>query len=134
MSASHFAHSLGALFGRVRRWPSLIWRWEMKLRGVRLGGPVDLIGRPIVSVHPGSELRCEGGIHLFSSPRGNPLGIFQPCVIRTLAPGARLIIGNEVGMSGAVVCAANSITIGEGTILGSGAMVFDNDFHAPEAD
>ncbi len=32
-------------------------------------------------------------------------------------------------MSGAVVCAASQIEIGEGTLIGDGAMIIDNDFH-----
>ena len=43
-----------------------------------------------------------------------------------------MILGPRVGMSGTVICAGKSIEIGEGTILGAGAMVVDNDFHAPE--
>lgn len=37
-------------------------------------------------------------------------------------------------MSAAVVCAGLCIEIGEGTILGAGAMVLDNDFHSPEGE
>jgi acetyltransferase-like isoleucine patch superfamily enzyme len=33
-------------------------------------------------------------------------------------------------MSSAVICAEKEIVIGEGTILGAGAMIIDNDFHA----
>jgi acetyltransferase-like isoleucine patch superfamily enzyme len=71
------------------------------------------------------------GIALASARRANPLGNFQPCVLRTLAPGARLHLGLRVGVSAAVICAGVSVEIGEGTILGAGAMVLDNDFHVP---
>jgi acetyltransferase-like isoleucine patch superfamily enzyme len=71
------------------------------------------------------------GVHIYSSTRANPLGLSQPCVLRALAPGARLVLGREVGLSGTVVCAGNSIEIGDHTILGAGAMVLDNDFHQP---
>jgi len=33
------------------------------------------------------------------------------------------------GASGAVLCAGLSIEIGEGTLIGVGAMILDNDFH-----
>jgi acetyltransferase-like isoleucine patch superfamily enzyme len=55
-------------------------------------------------------------------------------VLRTLAAGAVLEIGRGCGLSGAVVCAAREVSIGEGTILGSGAMVIDNDFHEPAGE
>ena len=35
------------------------------------------------------------------------------------------------GLSGAVICAGLSVEIGEGTLIGSGAMILDNDFHFP---
>jgi len=97
-------------------------------------GLVIFHGRPLLSVAPGSEFVLEGENTLASATRANPLGNFQPCVVRTIAPGAVLRLGRGVAMSGAVVCAARSIEIGEGTILGSGAMIIDNDFHEPEGD
>jgi acetyltransferase-like isoleucine patch superfamily enzyme len=36
-----------------------------------------------------------------------------------------------VGLSSNSVCAALRIDIGEGTFVGAGAMIFDNDFHSP---
>ncbi len=36
----------------------------------------------------------------------------------------------NVGASGAVICAGLSIEIDEGTLIGAGAMIIDNDFHA----
>jgi len=97
-------------------------------------GPVVFLGRPIISVWAGSEMVLAGGNQLASSPRCNPLGNFQPCVLRTLAPYAVLHLGRSVGASAAVLCAASRIEIGEGTILGAGAMVLDNDFHLPLGD
>jgi acetyltransferase-like isoleucine patch superfamily enzyme len=38
-------------------------------------------------------------------------------------------MGANSGASGAVLCAGLSIEIGEGTLIGSGAMILDNDFH-----
>jgi len=75
-----------------------------------------------------------GENEVFSSPRCNPLGNFQPCVLRTLGAGARIELAKGVGLSGTVLCAGVEIVIGEGTILGSGAMVIDNDFHQPEGE
>jgi acetyltransferase-like isoleucine patch superfamily enzyme len=74
-------------------------------------------------------MKFGGGIRLNSATRSNPLACFQPCVIRTLDAGAELVLGEDVGLSGTVVCAGKSIRIGRGTIAGSGAMILDNDFH-----
>jgi acetyltransferase-like isoleucine patch superfamily enzyme len=47
-----------------------------------------------------------------------------------MSPEAELVLRPTVGLSGTVLCAGTSIQIGEGTILGSGAVVIDNDFHS----
>ena len=48
-----------------------------------------------------------------------------------MTPEATLELGKNVGISAAVIVAGNSITIGEGTNIGAGAMILDNDFHVP---
>ncbi len=113
---------------------SLLWRLEARLRGVQFEGRALLYGRPVITLAAGSRMVLGDGVGLASATRANPLGIFQPCVLRTLGPGAELILEKSVGMSGTVVCAGRSVRIGEGTILGSGAMVIDNDFHLPEGE
>jgi acetyltransferase-like isoleucine patch superfamily enzyme len=107
---------------------------EARLKGVRLRGRAMLQGRPLISVAKDSEMVWEEGVNIASAVRANPLGNFQPSVLRTLVPGARLHLGPKVGMSSSVICAGLSIEIGEGTILGAGAMVLDNDFHIPKGE
>lgn len=79
-------------------------------------------------------MRFGDRLHCNSSPRSNPLGCFQPCVLRTMTPGAVLDVGANVGLSAAVLVAGRSIVVGEGTIFGSGAVIIDNDFHFPEGE
>ena len=105
------------------------WRMEAGVRGAEFNGPSRIEGRPIITLAHGSRMVFGAGVSLNSATRANPLGCFQPCVLRTLAPGAELILGDDVGISGTVVCAGKSIRIGRGTIAGSGAMIIDNDFH-----
>ena len=129
-----FAKLLGTALQSIRGGVSILWRFEAKLKGVQLQGNVYMTGRPIISVAKGSRLVIGDGVRIASSPRANPLGCFQPSVIRTMGPSAELVLGKNVGLSGTVICAGLSIEIGEGTILGSGAMVLDNDFHVPEGE
>lgn len=131
MSDFTLAMQLGAAVKWLRKIPAILWRWEAQFRGVRLQGPVEFVGRPILSVWKDSTLELGAGVRLNSAPRANPLGCFQPCVLRTLLPGARLRLGPRVGLSAAAICAAKSIEIGESTILGAGAMIVDTDFHHP---
>jgi len=122
---------IGTVLSKVRRWPSILWRWEAQLKGVGFEGKSEFLGRPMISVAEGARIILGNGVLIGSSVRANPLGLPHPSALRALAQGAQLILGRGVGMSGSAVCAAKSIEIGEGTILGAGAMVLDNDFHQP---
>lgn len=112
-----------------RTFAGMLWRLEARLKGAEFGGSSRFEGRPIITRAPESRLVLGAGLRLNSATRSNPLGCFQPCVLRTLASGAELVLADDVGLSGTVVCAGKSIRIGKGTIAGSGAMILDNDFH-----
>lgn len=121
--------NLSDLMNGCRHAVSIIWKLEARLRGVRMGGPVRFLGRPIIAVFPGSNITLEGENSFMSSPRCNPLGNAVPCVLRTMTATARIRVGRNVGMSSASICATVSVEVGDGTIIGAGAMIFDTDFH-----
>jgi len=125
---------IARLMAGWHRWPSFLWMLEGKFKGVKFEGSCEFLGRPIISVAPNSQVIIGDRARIHSSVRSTLLGCFQPCVLRTIVPGARLIVGARVGLSGSVLCAAGSIEVGEGTIFGAGAMVVDNDFHVPEGE
>lgn len=111
-----------------------LWTLEARLKGASVGRGVIFFGRPIISMAKGSKFELRDEVKIGSSRRANVLGCFQPSVLRTLCPGAELVLETNVGISGCVLCAAKSIVIGQGTNIGSGAMVIDNDFHVPAGD
>jgi len=125
---------LGRWVNQLRFCTSTLWRLEARFKGVSLQGRVDFFGRPIISVAKGGRILLGHGVCIASAVRANPLGLAQPSVLRALAPGAELNLGPGVGISGSVLCAGESIRIGEQTIIGAGAMLIDNDFHSPAGD
>lgn len=64
----------------------------------------------------------------------NAIGVNQRVVIRTVADGAMIVIGDNVGVSGCTISAAKSIIIGSRVLIGSGALIMDNDAHSLRAD
>lgn len=118
----------------LRHSTSALWRLEARLKGAEFQGRVLFQGRPLISLAKGGRIVFGDGVCVASAVRANPLGLAQPSVLRALAPGAILTLGPGVGLSGTVICAGVSIEIGEQTILGAGAMVLDNDFHAPSGE
>lgn len=119
----------------VRLWLfNQLWLAELRARGVEVGAQAVCHGRPYVVRHPDSRIQVGEGVCLNSALRGNPLGNARPATLRTLRPGAEIVLDRFVGASGCAICAAVSIRIGEGTFIGADAMIFDNDFHSPEGE
>ena len=119
----------GRLRQHLRMISSPLWLLELRMRGIQFTSPIALVGQPICSRYPGSFISLGSGVTLDSAIRSNRLGGFSPCVVRTVTPTARIRLGDRVGLSNSVIVAGNSIEIGEDTLLGSGVMVLDNDFH-----
>jgi len=52
----------------------------------------------------------------------------------TWASDARIEIGDEVGISGGVICARKRISIGSRTLIGANVKIVDTDFHPLSAE
>jgi acetyltransferase-like isoleucine patch superfamily enzyme len=87
-------------------------------------------GFPLISFHKGSLVGVGHDLVLISNSYFSEPGVDHPVVLRTLTPQAKLIIGNNVGISGGGVCAANEVRIGNNVMLGANAFVTDTDFHS----
>jgi len=131
---------MGALLSFLfRLWATIqvrIWRLLVptKLRrgGVQLGESVTFYGWPIVQMAESSEIRIGERVVVCSDSRFTALGVAKPVILRTLQPGARIMIGADTGMSGTVVCAARSVSIGASCLIGADVSITDTDFHAME--
>lgn len=97
---------------------------------MRIGKHWVFKGLPLIRVG-GARSRIEIGDHFKAISRmvDNSIGVPHKVVIRTISDGARIEIGNHVGVSGCVISAANAISIGDRTLVGSGALIFDSDIH-----
>lgn len=105
-------------------------RFALARCGLQVGRRVEVLGRPIVAKAPGSCIEIADDVVLCSSSRWTALGVHHPVVLRTLRPGAVLIVGAGTGISGGSFCAAARVTIGERCLIGANVIVCDTDFHA----
>ena len=104
-------------------------RRQLLARGVQIGEGTRFHGRPLVELAEDSVLRLGAGVVLTSWSTHTALGVNHPVVIRTLRRGAVIEIGDDVGISGGSICAALSVSIGSGTMLGANVTILDTDFH-----
>lgn len=111
----------------------LVWqvrgRVMLQALGVEGASQAKYYGMPIVTMVPGSRIALGPRVVLCSHPRFTTLGVARPVVMRTLRPGARIVVGADVGISGGVICAASSIEIGNQCLLGADVQIVDTDFH-----
>jgi acetyltransferase-like isoleucine patch superfamily enzyme len=68
-------------------------------------------------------------VAIISNKWANPVGLSSDTYI-CLNAGAEIIIGNNVGISNALIFAWSKITIEDDVRIGGGCQVLDNDFHS----
>lgn len=88
-----------------------------------------LKGMPVIFNKSGAVLSIGDNCVIKSSFLSNLVGLYSRTIIVTRAPKAKIVIGNNVGISGATIYARKSIYIGDNTCIGGNAKILDNDFH-----
>lgn len=135
-SCLKFVQGVGSMRLLSRIWWALLKRWwqvsipiRLRRRGLILGEDLTFYGMPIISMEIGSNISIGKQVVLTSHSAFTALGVARPCILRTLNPEARINIGQGSGLSGAVICAAESVQIGKECLFGADVMVTDTDFH-----
>jgi acetyltransferase-like isoleucine patch superfamily enzyme len=101
----------------------------MKATKVNYGKNLLLKGLPIIFNKGGASLSIGDKCVIKSSFLSNLVGLYSRTIIVTRSSQAELLIGNNVGISGATIYARKSISIGDNTCIGGNAKILDNDFH-----
>ena len=89
-------------------------------------------GIPFVNIARGAYCAIGNNFRMNNGLLGNPIGRPQPCVF-FVDKDAKLIIGNDVGISSTAIVAHKSITIGDHVKIGGGVCIYDTDFHSLDA-
>jgi acetyltransferase-like isoleucine patch superfamily enzyme len=105
-------------------------RWMFAVNQIPWGQGWRFYGAPIIQKHRRSTMRFGRGLQLRSSLRSNPGGPYHPVFLVTFEEGACLEIGDNFAMSGGVLCATQSIRIGNNVDVGLNTIIMDSDFHS----
>ena len=97
--------------------------------GVVVGSHARFVGQPSFRRAAGASIVIGDRFVGVSTSRRQVIGVSHELVLRAVAHGATIRIGDDCGMSGASVVAARSISIGDGCLVGADAMIVDTDFH-----
>lgn len=105
------------------------FKLAMKATKVKYGRNLLLKGIPVIFNKQGAEIVIGDNVTVKSSFLSNLVGLYSRSIIVTRVPGAKIKIGNGVGISGATIYARKEITIGDNTAIGGNVKILDNDFH-----
>lgn len=103
------------------------------IKGMQLGKRVILNGWPIIRRFPGSIIKVGNNCEFNSAKDSVLVRLSRPCSFITLSNHSEIIIGNETGISGALLVAALSIKIGNNVLIGANSTIIDNDFHSSDS-
>ena len=105
-----------------------------RLKGVNIGKKNIFKGITYFERLPNSKISIGNNCQFYSSFNSNSIGVLQRCRIATLTQNSEIIIGDNVGMTGVNIGAAQSIIIGDKTLIGGNSIITDTDWHSLEID
>lgn len=110
------------------------YKLVLKVMKISYGRDVLLKGVPVIFKKKGATIIIGEGVTIKSSFLSNLVGLYSRTIIVTRTLGAEIIIGDNVGISGATIYARTSIRIGDNTCIGGNCKILDNDFHPIEVE
>jgi len=128
---------LGALvvfWDIVASWCSvLFWtgwtRLQLSLLGCACGPGLRVDGPVVIRAPRRGAIRIGRNVRIHSRFRSNLVGLATPTVLQCVGTG-RIRVGDHTGLSGVVLSARDSITIGQHVQMGGNVRVLDHDFHS----
>ena len=119
------------IFSVLRSIPLAYWnaraRFQFFVRGVRWPANLKVVGA--LGLAGSGSIELGDHLTIVNDARYNRAGVAHPTQL-VAGAGASLVIGDNVGISGASICAHESIVIGEHVLIGVNCHIYDTDFHA----
>lgn len=95
---------------------------------------VVMVGSPIIECKNGGRIVLGRNVSLISDIQYNPAGINHPVFLIADGPDARIVIGDNSGISGTSIVTSSTIEIGNNVMIGANCNLFGTDFHCHSAD
>jgi len=88
-----------------------------------------ILGTPIIQKYRNSKIRFGSGLIMRSWVSSNPVAPYHPVFVSTRAENAEIRIGDNCGITGGSIIAAERIDIGDRVLIGGNCLITDTDFH-----
>ena len=100
---------------------------QYMLKGVTVGKEHETKGKLFIKNK--GTITLGDRVRINSLGKANPIGGGEKTYFQVLR-GAKLTIGNDVGMSNCAITAGESVVIGDFVRIGAGVKIYDTDFHS----
>jgi len=104
------------------------------VHGISWGKGWRIWGMPIIQRYRGSRIELGNDILLRSWASTNPLVPNHRVTLATRSKSAIIRVGDNSGMTGTTLVAAERIEIGARVLIGSNTVIVDTDFHPIDPD
>lgn len=113
-------------FWKAINYSSALW-WNVKI-----GKGCKFYGKAHFNRLQDCEIEIGNKCTFNSSHSSNLIGVYSPCMISTIAKGAKIEIGNGCGFSGTVIGAGLHIKLGNNVRCGANTLITDSDWHSDD--
>lgn len=114
----------------IRALTSFYCRGLLRLKKVELGPGSKFYGIPSIYKFPGSSIKMGRNIEIRTAKISNFIGINRRTTISTHSEQAKIMIGDNCGMSAAIIGAKEFIQIGDSVMIGANVLITDFDWHS----
>lgn len=123
------AYGASMLLGEIKKlFSTATMKLSLSWWGVTYGKKCLFFGKTFLKIHPSAAVSIGSNCTFRSSFDSNTIGLKQYCFL-SASRNASLKIGNNCGLSGAVISAQDSIIIGDRVLLGANVTITDSDRH-----
>ncbi|MCX6158488.1 MAG: acyltransferase [Ignavibacteriae bacterium] len=105
------------------------YRLYFILKGVKWKRGWRLFGMPIIHKYRCSTIEIGSNFSSRNWFSSNPIGINNRTLFTTWNKDAKIIIGDNVGISGVTICSFKEVVIKDNVLIGANTKIFDTDFH-----
>ena len=104
-------------------------RLQYAMKHVKVGKNHTTNGVLCIRVHKGGSVTMGNDVRINSRAKANPIGAGDRTYFQVLRD-AKLVIGDNVGLSNCAITTAKQVIIGNHVRIGAGVKIYDTDFHA----
>jgi acetyltransferase-like isoleucine patch superfamily enzyme len=109
--------------------PTLFAKFFLKMMNCDFGRNLQVSGKVYFRPNGPNTIQLGENVTINARFLTNTVGLANPCLLECLKDG-KIKVGNNSGMSSAIISSRSSITIGDNVNIGGNVRVFDHDFHS----